>query len=508
MWLLGAKRVLLDSDALDTEMNTPKDMLAELSRPDAAIFLNPSRTNKDGMKVDDNLTLADAQYKVLMDAKQASQEVVGVFNAMLGRESSTTANSALVTLVDQGTTALAEINDNYRFARRLVGERLLDLVRDDIMGQRVEIAAGEPNRKRLITLNNPLTVPNPESPEQMVQIVQNSVRDAKVKVALDDVLSSAAYREQQFTMLAELTKGLPPNLQGIIAPFIMEASDLQKRREIADTLRKAMGQPIPKTPEEERQAEAQQQQAMAFAAQIQQRTALAEIAEREAKVMKLRAEAEKAMAEAKSDPNLAKHMQTEFDTRVAAVEAAAKTQIDRVTAQLMTVRMNAGTREQRLLAQLSAAANALKVNASNAEALRLKAESEREIAKINAEKDKEVARIQAESSAIVDGMTAEIAKVRAEMTKRIEDEAAKLEADRLKAEKQRLDDEKKRLAAEEKERKERERERKEEQRERERKDAERDKERKEAEKAKGEVEVTVVKVGPGQFKATKKRKDK
>lgn len=456
MWLLGAKRVLLDSDALDPAMNGPRDMLAELGRPDAAIFLNPNRTNRDAIKVDDNLTLADAQFKVLMDAKQASQEVVGVFNAMLGRETSTTANSALITLVDQGTTALAEINDNYRYARRLVGERLIDHVRDDLMGQRVEVSAGEQGRKRTITLNNTITVPNPQDPNgPAVQIMQNDVGAAKVKVALDDVLSSAAYREQQFTMLAEMTKGLPPQLQAVIAPFVMEASDLQKRREIADTLRKAMGQPIPKTPEEEKQAEAAQAEAMQFAQNIQRKQALLELAEREAKVksleadaMKAAAEGKAAMAKASQDPNLAAAMQTEFDTRVAAIQAQAKTEIDRITAQLMTLRMNAATREQKLLAQLSNAAMALKVNANNAEAAKEKLVTERAVAQITADKDRDVAKIEAESASVVQGMVDEIAKLRSEMEQRIAEtkrEADKaLDAAKKEAEKQRKEEERER----------------------------------------------------------------
>jgi hypothetical protein len=497
MWLLGAKRVMLDSDALDPEMNGPRDMLDELARPDAAIFLKPNRTNRDALKVDDNLTLADAQFKVLLDAKQASQEVVGVFNAMLGRESSTTANSALVTLVDQGTTALAEINDNYRFARRLVGERLLDLRRDDLLGKPVEIAAGEPGRKRIISLNTPVQTQDPQT-GQVVQQIKNNVAQARCKVALDDVLSSSAYREQQFTMLAELTKGLPPQLQSVIAPFVIEASDLKRRRDIADTLRKAMGQPVPKTPEEEKEAEAAMAEAMAFTQDVQRKLALADLAEKEAKAMQLRAQAEKAMAEARADPNLQGQANAEFEARVRDVERQAQEQIDKLTADSMVVKMNAAQREQKLLATLSATVAQLKANKGGADAERYKADTEKEIARIEQEKEVEVARIQADSQKVIDGLSEQITKMREEMLAKVEEakKAADKAAEQAKAsEQQRREDEKAR--------KEEERKRKEEAK------AEREREKQEREREKdkgGDVEVTVVKTGPGQFKATKKRK--
>lgn len=497
MWLLGAKRVMMDSDALDQEMNTPRDMLDELARPDAAVFLNPNRTNKDAVKVDDNLTLADAQFKVLLDAKQASQEVVGVFNAMLGRESSTTANSALVTLVDQGTTALAEINDNYRFARRIVGERLLDLRRDDLMGQQVDIAAGEPGRKRIISLNKPVQVQDPQT-GQAVQQMKNDVRAARCKVALDDVLSSSAYREQQFTMLAELTKGLPPQLQAVIAPFVIEASDLRKRRDIADSLRKALGQPVPKTREEEEAQEKAMAEAAAFNQEVTRKIALAELAEKEAKALQLRAQAEKAMAEARADPNLQGQMQGEFEQRVAEVEAQAKEQIDKLTADGMAVKMNAAMREQKLIATLSATVAQLKANKGSADAEKYKADIEKQVAEIEKAKEIEVARIQGDSQKVIDGLTEQITKMREEMVAKVEEakKAAEKAAEQAKdTERQRREDEKAR--------KEDERRRKEEAK----AERERDKQEREKEKDKGsDIEVTVVKTGNGTFKATRKRK--
>lgn len=442
MWLLGAKRVEMDSDALDEKMQSPQDMLAELARPDAVVFLKPSRTNRQGaFQVNDNLTLADAQFKVLQDAMMSAQQVVGIYNATLGRESGTTANSAIQSLVDQSTTALAEINDNYRYSRRLVGERLLDHVRDDMLGVEVEVMAGEPGRRRAIVLNKGMgkggqaprlpapqavqQVPPSENPnvsadaaEQQAASMQirNDLSAAKLKVALDDVPSSPSYREQQFTMLSELTKGLPPELQKLVVPFVIEASDLSKRREMADTLRKAMGVPTPRTPEEEKQAEAQQAEAMQFAQNVQRKQALLELQEREAKIMQLRAVAQKAMSEANANPNVAAEAKAQFEQRVGQVEAKARGEIDKLTADLMTVRMNAGAREQKLMNELSQCIAELKANAGSRSAEMRKAEIDKQIAEIEKSKEIEVARINADAQKTSDGMTAEVAKLREELT--------------------------------------------------------------------------------------------
>ncbi len=344
LWLLGAKRVTMDNDALHLESNTVDTMLQEIARPDAVVVLNAARMNKVGsFNVDHNLGMAQEQFEVMKDSEEAAQRVVGVFNALLGRESSTTANSAITSLVEQGTTALAEINDNYRFARRTVGERLLDMARDDMMGQQVTIVVGEAGKRKSISLNQPAV----HQPSGM-QIVLNDVRSARVKVALEDVPSTPAYRQQQFTMLSEVMKGLPPQLQAAIAPFYFEASDLQKRREMADIARKVLGQAEPQTPEE---AQAQQQ-AQAQAAQNQQRAIMLDLAEREAKIGLLQAQAEKFRADANAE-GMTDADRAAFEQEIANLIAGHQQRIDSLTSQIVTERAGARLREQALKTKLS-----------------------------------------------------------------------------------------------------------------------------------------------------------
>lgn len=316
MWLLHSRRLFADADAFDLELNDINTVMDNLSRPNAMIMLNPNRTNKsNAYTVESDAALASQQFEILQESKRAAQEVVGVFNAMLGNEGSANSGIAINSLVEQGMTALAEINDNYRYARGVVGSRLLSLIRRDMIGRRVSVVVDENGKKRVISLNTPT----------QAGTVENNVKAAKTKVALQDIPSTPSYRQQQFVQLTEVMKGMPPQLQAAIAPFYMEASDLINKKAMADALRKSLGQEEPKTPEE---AAALQQQ-MRMAQQVQQKSVMLELEERQAKIDKLKADAEKTRADIGQDE------------QVNAIQQRARGQIDSLTQQLLEARQAA-----------------------------------------------------------------------------------------------------------------------------------------------------------------------
>lgn len=293
-WLLSAKRLVMDSDALEQKMNSISDVLRELARPDAAIILNPKRMNKDALRVDENLQLSEQQYKLLMESKDALQQAAGVYQAMLGATEGSQSGLAINSLVEQGTMTLAEINDNYRYSRRAVGEEMLELRRADMVGQQVEIQVGEDPKKRSIFLNQP------KQDEAGRTIIDNDVERAKLKVALEDVPSTPAYRQQQQTMLAEVMKGMAPQLQAFLAPFYIESTELPKRRQYAEALRRGLGLPDMEGDGNENPEVAQlKQKVLELTQALEQAQTAPQIKEIEAKVDKLIADA--ALARAKTN---------------------------------------------------------------------------------------------------------------------------------------------------------------------------------------------------------------
>ena len=237
MWLMSAKRTVMDA----TQVDDIDEYRREIARPDALIVLSTRRKNEAAggvFKVDDQMDLSRQQFEVMLNATEAIQKTAGVYQAMLGEKQPGGANSgvAINSLVEQGTTTLAEINDNYRYARRLVGQALVELLVEDMGKEAVVVNVNEKfgAKRKAITLNQPAV-------KNGVQILNNDVQRTLFKVALEDVPSTPTYRAQQLMLLSEMTKALPPQIQAFIVPFILESSEMPHRREVADQVRKALG---------------------------------------------------------------------------------------------------------------------------------------------------------------------------------------------------------------------------------------------------------------------------
>lgn len=409
LWLLSAKRVTMSSGALDTKFNTLKEMLQEIGRADAVVVLaNEFRKDKDIFEISENLQLAEAQFKVMMENMETLQKVKGIFNAMMGSEKGATAGVAISALIEQSTTVLAEINDNQVFSRRVVGERLLELVSADLMGQPVEVLVEESgSRRRTIILNEPV------KDAQGNPIVKNDVSATKFKVGLSDIPSTPAYRAQMMTMLGEVMKGMPPEIQGILAPFWIEATELPKRRDMADLIRKHLGIQDEKdlTPEQQAELKAAQQAAQA----LKQRMDEALVAEQENKAAQTAAQADKVTAE--TEKLRAELQQLQMDA-----ESGMSEQVRQIQEQAAEVAR---------VAQERAAKAEMAMRDRSAE---IAQKHKTEIEKANIEKDKavQIARMQQEMQAEQQRATDELQAIRDEVKGEIQKLADKLKQEKVK----------------------------------------------------------------------------
>lgn len=396
LWLLSAKRVQVDSDALDTKYTKLRQLADEIGRPDAVVVLNPDRKNKgDGFKVDDQLDLSAQQFNVMLESKRAIQETGGVFQQMLGdAKGGADSGIAINSLVEQGMTTLAEINDNYRFARRLVGEKLHKQIRADMVGKEVKVAVARLGQKKTIVLNKPV----PDKTTGYVVLENNTAR-ARVRVALEDVPQTPGYRAQMLQMLTETTKALPPELQAILAPHLIEASDLKDRHQIADQMRKALNMVDPErmTPEEKKAA--------ADAAAFQKRAANLELAEREAKVAASNAAAAKTRMETMGGADGA--MKAEFEAKMQKVMQGAQQKIDALTDKLRAVQADREVERQKIANE----AHQAEVDSGREIALKER------LAQVEKDKAIEIAKINAEAKKVVDSA---VAKIQAEASKTAE----------------------------------------------------------------------------------------
>lgn len=281
LWSLNSRRVITDSDAVKDHARAAN----EVSRPDAYVILDANRKPNSTFRVEPGGDLATQQFQVMQEAKQEIAEASGIHKSMQGQQSGASSGLAINSLIEQGMNTLAEINDNFRYARRLVGEMLFELVKQNLMQGPSKVTIGEGQRKKVIMLNQPAMDPQTGRP-----VMVNDVAKVKAKIVLDDVPSTPTYKMQQLQMLTEITKSLPPQLQGFVIDFVIEATDMPKRHELADRLRQAVGIQDPK----QQQAAAQAQQAaQAEAAQMAKAEQIAKIEGMQAAAQKTLAEAQK-----------------------------------------------------------------------------------------------------------------------------------------------------------------------------------------------------------------------
>jgi hypothetical protein len=243
--------------------------------------------------VDANLEVGRQQFEIMKDAEETLQRATGVYQAMLGSaEQGTTSGIAINSLVEQGTTTLAEINDNYRYSRRAVGEALVNLIRDDIAGQQVNVVVGEDASKRIISLNVPQ-----QDPATGMTFLANDTERSQVKVALEDVPSTPAYRAQQAAMLTQVMQSLAPEFR--LMPFYIESTELPQRKKIVATLKKVLNLPdVDYQPGQDPEKDALMQQVQALTQQLEQLSQSPELAKAQAAAQELAAGAKEKEARA------------------------------------------------------------------------------------------------------------------------------------------------------------------------------------------------------------------
>lgn len=283
LWLLSAKQLVADSDAF---VMPPEQVQMEVGRPDAVLWTNPKRINRNHIpKVSSDRELAADQFNVMKDAQGFVAEAGGVYQAMQGRSMPQQSGAAINGLVEQGMTTQGDIGDNYRAARAKVGQHgLSNLIQANMSREFSRTFERERGKKTTIWFNR--TTIDEQTGEQLMD---NRLDRIRTRVVLEDVASTATFRAQFFTGLSELMKTLPEDMQRILIPYVVESSDLPHKGEIADKLREAMQQQG-MTPD---QAMAEQQQ---VALQSQEKEA--KILHDTAKAEKASADAERALAEA------------------------------------------------------------------------------------------------------------------------------------------------------------------------------------------------------------------
>lgn len=289
-WLLNAKLVIKDDDSvLDL---SDDDIMERVLSGDGVISLNQHRKNRDAnsFRVMTDLGVAQQQFTVMQDSQKVIQDVAGVYSAFLGQEGGAKSGVAIDSLIEQGTTTLAELNDNYRFARQLVGELLLAHIVQDIGQQETEVRinVNSPRPTRVVKLNE-------RHEDGGVSVVRNSVTQTKTRVVLSDVQNTPGYRQQMAQGLMDMAASLPPEYSAALIDLIAELMDVPNREEVLKRIRQVSGMGI--NPEdmsdEERAAYEREQQIAQMAKDMELEAKKLELDDMAAKIREVNAKAAK-----------------------------------------------------------------------------------------------------------------------------------------------------------------------------------------------------------------------
>jgi hypothetical protein len=240
-WMLSAVRVERTEGVVD---GTDEQFRQEVARPDADIILKQSEMAKPGARfeVKRDAELNDQQYQRLVDAREGIKRTGGVYNAFMGQEGQAQSGLAINSLVEQSTQTLADINDNFKRGRAMVGELLLSLIIEDGIGieEEVMIPGNSIKPDRVITINQPAV----DEISQM-QYLNNDIERVQMKVVLSDVPSTPTFRAQQLAAMSEAFKSMPEQYQAIALPFLLTLMDIPEKKDIIQAIKQASEQASP-----------------------------------------------------------------------------------------------------------------------------------------------------------------------------------------------------------------------------------------------------------------------
>ena len=275
--ILNQKRVIVSGDATDM---TDSQIVQEVSRKDGVIRLrNGKKVNADILVEQDWQELYKLQ-ELKREHEQKIRDVAGVYQSFSGKETNGQSGVAIASLAELGAVTLAEINDNYEYARKKLAELVLAYIVHDMADQPTEIQVTEgiaQNRKRIV-LN--------QSNEQGLN---NAVALAKYQVTIAPIQSSAGYRQHQHMRLMEMFTASPDNLKMELLPMVIETSEMPRREEFLKKWNEKNG--IIEDPEQ------QQAQAQAMAEKQQQEEQIV-MQERQADLQLKQAQAKERASEA------------------------------------------------------------------------------------------------------------------------------------------------------------------------------------------------------------------
>ena len=276
--ILRSRRVEKDNDA--TPGMTDPEVIHEISRTDGVINLKPGRNFKV-IREWDKLAALEG---ILVRSRDEINAASGIYQTFQGQAEASQSGIAVENIAELGAQTLGKINANYQFARKQIGDLAFAHIIED-MGDRPE------------TINIPQRIGQQRKQVRLNDNMGNRVQMLRAQVAIQDVHTSAGYRQHTHQRLNSIIEKVPDDIKGVLIPFWLESSELPNKEQAIKLVNKKLGY----EQDEDRRTEIEEAQAQEAQEQreLEIRTAVTELEKMQAETEEKLASAEDKKAQAR-----------------------------------------------------------------------------------------------------------------------------------------------------------------------------------------------------------------
>jgi len=275
--ILRSRLIVKDHDALQG-MNDAQAIF-EINRTDGLIN---KKHGRDFQVIREWEKIA-ALEGICKRAREEINAASGIFQTFQGNSETDQSGIAVESIAELGAQSLGKINMNYQSARKHVGDLAFAHIVNDIGPRRtvVNIPQKIGQQKKQVVLNDGM---------------DNRVSLMRAQVDIQDIHTSAGYRQHTHMRIGAIMKELPDDLKGTLLPFWLESSEMPHKQQAIKAINKKLGYEEDETKREA--SEQAQAQAAEEQRQAEIRKFVAEVEELEAGTELKKAQANSATADA------------------------------------------------------------------------------------------------------------------------------------------------------------------------------------------------------------------
>lgn len=277
--ILSTNKTIIEEGALGESM-TMDEFADESARPDAIIVMAAGKL--DRIKMDVDRGMEQSHMAMMASDIQMIQQVGGVTDENMGRETNARSGVAVKARQEQGSLATSGPFDNLRLAHQIHGEKKLSLV---------EQFATEEKQFRITNMRG-----SPEFVTMNDGLPENDITRSAADFIVSEADWRATMRQSATAEFGELLTRMPPEVAMAVLDLLVDEMDLSNRDEIVKRIRAMNGGKDPDQTEPTQEDMAAEQQ-KAQQAQLQQKDIELTFAEREATIKDKNASADKKTAD-------------------------------------------------------------------------------------------------------------------------------------------------------------------------------------------------------------------